>query len=113
MTYLAELERTHTKISRILGPGQSECFEAAVVVEQLRQMWRPERARVVLLAESHVWTSREEANSRVLQPDGIETGFARFIYCLGGGEREIVTPAVNPNVGAFQYWRLRAGPVFG
>jgi hypothetical protein len=69
-------------------------------------MWRPDRVRVVLLAESHVWTSRDETLSRVQQPDGVETGFARFVYCLGGGEPQIVSPSVRPNVGAAQYWKL-------
>jgi hypothetical protein len=69
-------------------------------------MWRPDRVRIVLLAESHVWTSREETLSRVVQPDGVETGFARFVYCLGGGEPQIVTPSVQPNAGAAQYWKL-------
>jgi hypothetical protein len=102
----SDLERTHTKIADILGPDRSECFEAAAVVEKLRHMWRPDRVRIVLLAESHVWTSREETLSRVVQPDGVETGFARFVYCLGGGEPQIVTPSVQPNAGAAQYWKL-------
>jgi hypothetical protein len=107
------LQQAHAKLAGILGPERTECFEAAMVVEQLRRLWRPDRVRVILLAESHVWTSREEASSRVLQPDGIETGFARFIYCLGGGEREIVTPAVTRDEGAFKYWRLMHDTVRG
>jgi hypothetical protein len=107
------LQRAHAKLAGILGPERTECLEAAMVVEELRRMWRPDRVRVILLAESHVWTSREEASSRVLQPDGIETGYARFIYCLGGGEREIVTPAVTRDGGAFQYWRLMHDTVRG
>jgi hypothetical protein len=59
-----------------------------------------------MLAESHVWTSEAETKSRVLQPDGIETGFARFVYCLGYGERSLVVPSVSPNHGTWQYWRL-------
>jgi hypothetical protein len=108
------LERAHANLANILGAERTECFEAALVVEQLRQTWRPrDRVRVVLLAESHVWTSREEARSRVLQPDGVETGFARFIYCLGGGEPRLVSPSVTPNVGASQYWKLLHDSVRG
>jgi hypothetical protein len=84
-----------------------------LAVEHLRHLWRPDHVRVVLLAESHVWTSREEAKSRVIQPDGVETGFARFIYCLGGGEPQLVFPSVSPNVGASQYWTLLHDSVYG
>src|SRR5258708_33983740 len=76
-------------------------------------MWRPDRVRIVLLAESHVWTSREETLSRVVQPDGVQTGFARFVYCLGGGEPQIVSPTVRPNTGGTQYWRLLHDPLHG
>jgi len=76
-------------------------------------MWRPDRVRIVLLAESHVWTSRDEAASQVHHPDRVVTGFARFIYCLGGGEPTLVTPAVFPNYGATQYWKLLHDTVRG
>jgi hypothetical protein len=66
-------------------------------------VWRPERVQVVVLAE---WTSREETRSRVTQPDGTETGFARFVYCLGYGEPQLVAPEVKPNNGTPQYWKL-------
>jgi hypothetical protein len=71
-----------------------------VAVERLRCMWRPVCARVIILAESHVWTSLQETRSGVLHPDGEQTDFARFIYCLGGGESQLITPPVVPNVGA-------------
>jgi hypothetical protein len=107
------LERAHAKLVSILGADRTECFEAALAVEHLRHLWRPDHVRVVLLAESHVWTSRDEAKSRVIQPDGVETGFARFIYCLGGGEPQLVFPSVSPNVGASQYWTLLHDSVYG
>ena len=107
------LTRAHARLVQLLDPAQVECIELAVVVEQLRQMWRPSRPRVVLLAELHVWTAREEALCRVSQPDGLTTEFARFIYCLGGGEPQLVTPQVKPNVGAAQYWRLLHDCVHG
>jgi hypothetical protein len=91
----------------IAARGRSpEDFTVAQEVECLRSAWRPSHVRVVMLAESHVWTSEAETKSRVLQPDGIETGFARFVYCLGYGERSLVVPSVSPNHGTWQYWRL-------
>jgi hypothetical protein len=76
-------------------------------------MWRPERPRIILLAESHVWTSPHEAKCEVRHPDGVTTGFARFIYCLGAGEPTLVTPAVYPNVSGSQYWKLLHDTVRG
>jgi hypothetical protein len=110
---IARLEQTYARVRDRLGQERSECFEAAVVVERLRSIWRPDPARIALLAESHVWTSRDEALSRVQQPDGVVTGFARFIYCLGVGEPTLVTPSVAPNAGASQYWKLLHDTVRG
>jgi hypothetical protein len=58
-----------------------------------------------MLAESHVWTNKADAKSRVQQPDGVETGFVRFIYCLGYGE-QCLAPCVSPNPRTWQYWML-------
>lgn len=102
----ADVERTHAKLAALLGIHRAECVEAAAVVEHLRQLWRPRQPKIILLAESHVWTSLDEAQSIVRQPDGVETGFARFVYCLGAGEPNLVSPAVHPNQPGFQYWKL-------
>jgi hypothetical protein len=100
------LELAYARARDIIGSKQAECLDVAEEVERLRCQWRPERVRVVVLAESHVWTSRDETRSRVTQPNGIETGFARFIYCLGCGEPQLMALAVKPNTNAWQYWRL-------
>jgi hypothetical protein len=99
------LERAYSRVRDIIG-REAESLEVAEEVERLRWMWRPERVRVVMLAESHVWTSRHETGSRVAQPNGADTGFARFVYCLGYGEPELVEPAVTPNLGTPHYWKL-------
>jgi hypothetical protein len=100
------LELAYARSSDIIGPERAESLDVAEEVERLRLAWRPERVRVVLLAESHVWTSREETRSRVTQSDGVETNFARFVYCIGYGEPQVVTPRVTPNDGTPQYWKL-------
>jgi hypothetical protein len=100
------LELAYGRARDIIGQERAECLDGAEEVEQLRSAWKPERVRIVVLAESHVWTSREETRSRVKQPDGRETGFARFVYCLGYGERQLVEPEVRRNVGTPQYWKL-------
>jgi hypothetical protein len=99
------LREAYDRASAIIG-SEAESIEIAEEVERLRLAWRPSRVRIVMLAESHVWTSKDESLSRVRQPDGIETGFVRFVYCLGYGERSLVVPSVLPNGGTPQYWRL-------
>lgn len=98
----------YERAAEIIGPARAESIKVAEVVERLRSDWRPPRVRVVLLAESHVWTSPDEAARRVRQPDGVETGFARFVYCLGYGEPELVVPSgvSEKRGGTPQYWRL-------
>ena len=66
------LERAYGLSRDIIGQERAECLDVAVAVESLRAEWRPERVRIVLLAESHVWTSRDELLSRVAQPNGQE-----------------------------------------
>jgi hypothetical protein len=102
------LELAYGRARDIIGRERAECLEAAVEVDRLRQAYGPERVRVVVLAESHVWTSRDEIRSHVVMPNGIETRFVRFVYCLGYGEPQLVVPAVTPNrMGvSHQFWRL-------
>jgi hypothetical protein len=107
------LELAHGRARDIIGSKQAECLDVAEEVERLRSARRPERVRVVLLAESHVWTSRDDTRSRVTQPDGVETSFARFVYCLGYGEAQLVEPAVTPNKGTPQFWKLFHDTIYG
>lgn len=93
-------------IGRRRPVAEIEHLDVAVEVERLRLDWRPERVRVVVLAESHVWTSRDEIRSCVTLPNGKETGFARFVYCLGYGEKDLVKRAVLRNSGTPQFWKL-------
>jgi hypothetical protein len=84
-------------------------------VEAHRQFWRPETLRVVLLAESHVFTA-EDANLTMhpsadvlgFLPASIPNKFVRFVYCLGYGEDLLVgaNPAIEPNAGTWQFWKI-------
>jgi len=105
---LARLKCAYDRASGIIGEG-AECFDVAELVERIRWRWRPDKVRLVLLAESHGWTSSNEVQSRVKQPDGTETGFARFVYCLGCGEPQLVSPCVverNRTNISLQFWKL-------
>lgn len=84
------------KLASVLGPD-IEPLQGARAAEAHRQAWRPERPRVVLLAESHVYTSLED-----LQASG---SFARIVYCLGYGEPTLA-PTVRHNAGTPQFWKV-------
>ena len=100
------LELAYRRATDIIGRERAECLAVAEAVDRLRMAWKPDRVKVILLAESHVWTSPDEIRSRVKQPNGKKTGFARFVYCLGYGEPCLVEPPVKPNSGTPQFWRL-------
>src|SRR5579863_4767688 len=104
------LELAYSRSRDIIRRGRPvaeiEHLAVAVEVERLRLAWRPQQVQVVVLAEPHVWTSGDEIRSRVTPPNRKETGFARFIYCLGYGEKDLVKPAVPRNSGTPQFWKL-------
>lgn len=90
--------------------------EAALAAEECRQAWRPERLRVLLLAESHIATSAAELAFGVALPPGLDwpgpRRFVRHIYCAGYGEPELLrapssgSGAPLPRGGTPQFWRL-------
>jgi hypothetical protein len=100
------LELAYDHVKGLIGADTAESFEVVQEIVRLRSAWRPDRVRVILLAESHVWTDSDEIQNRVMQPDCSETGFARFVYCLGYGEPDLLSRPVKPNTGTPQYWRL-------
>jgi hypothetical protein len=93
---------------------EPEPFEVVSAVEAHRQFWRPEKVKTLLLAESHVYTTREELKSKIICPEVLATGcptsFARFVYCLGYGigsnYKNLLLPSIADNYGTPQYWRL-------
>ena len=50
------IQECHRRLAAILGPG-AEPVEVLLRAEEHRRYWRPDRVRVVLLAESHVYTT--------------------------------------------------------
>jgi hypothetical protein len=96
-----------------------EPFEALERAEAHRAFWRPADVRVVLLAESHVFTSAADLERCIVRlpggPAGIPTGFVRLVYCLGYGENDILDRRISepPNTGTPQFWRIFASCVGG
>lgn len=105
------LEECHSRLARLLGPI-AEPVEVLRHAEEHRAYWRPERVRVILLAESHVYTTTSELERRVILPDmpgnDIPRGFVRLVYCLGYGENELLDrPVITPrNSGTRQFWQI-------
>jgi hypothetical protein len=102
------LEETYHGINRILG-GNAEPLESVRLVETYRRYLRPETVRVVLLAESHVFTSDEDRRIAIPTIDdlpGYPTQYARFVYCLGLGERDLTNDPHHPRGdGTPQFWK--------
>jgi hypothetical protein len=66
-------------------------------------------SEVILLAESHVFTSEEdkEMDYSVLDIDTLPPKkFVRLVYCLGYGEKELAD--IKKNTGTWQFWKLFA-----
>ncbi len=100
------LEAAYRRVAPLLE-GQADSLDAVRVIEEHRQFWRPARPRVVLLAESHVYTSDEELASMAgSQEDGLPSTFARFVYCLGYGEPEYVGQPLPKHAGTPQFWKV-------
>ena len=91
----------HGRLAALLGPG-AESVDVLRRAEEHRCYWRPKRVKVVLLAESHVYTTPDELARNIALPASapadLPRGFVRLVYCLGYGEnrllnRPIATPA--------------------
>jgi hypothetical protein len=63
-----------------------------------------------LLAESHVFTSDEDRNVTILpiaELPGYPTQYARFVYCLGYGEKALTNNRLHPKRdGTPQFWKI-------
>ncbi len=87
-----------------------EPFESWSNADALRQYWRPSDVKVVLLAESHVFTGSDETGIRVQHPDSIDESipdsFVKLVYCLGYGENELLSQQIKSNSGTPQFWEI-------
>jgi hypothetical protein len=91
------------------------CPPDSLVVEQHRRYWRPKNPRLVLLAESHVYTKEAELYRTVMVenlipqdriPKDLPRGFVRFVYCLGYGENKLLDKPIESNRGTWQFWKI-------
>ena len=90
----------------------TESMEYLTRIDQWRRAWRPERVRVLLIAESHVAERAGDLDVQVILPPNVGAdptlprGFCRLVYCLGYGESDICGPVTHGNAGTWQFWDL-------
>jgi len=78
-------------------------------VNDHRNFWKPNKVRVLLLAESHVYTSITEYNN-IMRYDGFPElvecpeNYVKLVYCLGYGENNLVN--LRGNSGTWQFWEI-------
>jgi hypothetical protein len=115
---IADLLRTHTSLSR--APEWEawrtvEPYEAAHVGERYRDYWKPRLVKMILIAESHLYTDADDLACRI-DPSKIPnfspecpTEYVRLVYCLGYGDSSVfaanrIPAAANP--GTADYWEI-------
>ena len=104
---MGELRECYDAMATLPGLG-AEPFASVKLVEEFRHYWRPDNVRVVLLAESHVFTDDNDRACRLTAMSGLPcypANYARFVYCLGYGENSLIAgqPLAN-NYGTTQFW---------
>ena len=111
------LHHAHRALSSLLPQGDCEDFDVVKVARSYYDYWRPEKVKVILLAESHAHTDKERAfngpsfNGAILKDDYHgPCNFISLVYCLAYGENESLIPFMNDktNKGTTQFWTLFA-----
>lgn len=82
--------------------------------EKLRFFWKPEKVKLILLAESHVFTTEEENKTlqnleefkELFDYENYPKEFVKLIYCLGYGENRILDNSLTKNSGTPQFWKI-------
>jgi hypothetical protein len=96
-------------IQKILETGE-ETFGVIKRVQKHRDFWKPRKVRVVLLAESHVYTTEEESdihlNVSSIGLPNYPQNYVRLVYCLGYGETNLVGKEIYANAGTPQFWKI-------
>ena len=100
------LRECYEWVRRIDPDLDIDSFEVAEEVSRLRQFWKPETVRVVLLAESHAYTSQKDFVDWEATDSPYHGKFVRFVYCLANGENTLVSSPVSRNPGTSQFWKI-------
>ena len=108
-TDMLKLVDTYNKLKTILGTT-IEPFDSVKLVEEYRRYWKPDNVRIILLAESHVFTSDQDRLIGIHSHEelpGSPSQYARFVYCLGYGENQLrVGDTSLQRAGTPQFWKI-------
>lgn len=100
------LKECYDEVRRLDPNLDVDSLEVAEEVNRIRKFWKPETVKIVLLAESHVYTRKEDFVRPWKIRGTIYHGqFVRFVYCLGYGEDSLV-PYGPQNPGTSQFWKI-------
>lgn len=106
---MQKLNETYFKLKKILG-SHTESLESVQLVESYRRYFKPEKVRVILLAESHVFTPDDDRQIIIPQLTDLPecpAQYARFVYCLGYGEKTLTTSQLHLKRGATPpFWKI-------
>src|SRR6266508_2896199 len=88
-----------------------EPFASVQLVEVYRRYWKPDKVKIILLAESHVYTRDDDRRiiiPAIAQLPRYPSQYARFVYCLGYGERGLTKSDFHPKKrdGTPQFWKI-------
>ena len=103
------LEKVYFEINSKFSDFDLEPFHIVKSVSEHRFFWKPEKVRILLLAESHVYTSITEYDHN-MRYDGIPEligcpkNYVKLVYCLGYGERNF--SGVNSKSGTPDFWKI-------
>ena len=117
---LTRLRRTKASGVELLDSRglRAEPEEVAIQIEAHRWFWRPSQPRILLVAESHVFTSNEDLAIKIddttlksIGRSGVTPppdSFVRLVYCLGYGEPDLLMnpPPRHRNPGTANYWKI-------
>jgi hypothetical protein len=98
--------------ARLGADWEPETASVLRAVAAHRDYWKPEKVRILLLAESHVMTREADLASGVSlarfgHPDA-PSEFVRLVYCLGYGEAGLRSTRVTHDGGTPQFWKVLA-----
>lgn len=109
MSDITCLAKCYEAVKSIAGDS-IDSFAAVKAVDAHRMFWKPSDVKVILLAESHVFTEDSELSHKSknlpVELEGYPEEFVRFVYCLGYGENGILREPVSKNSGTPQFWKI-------
>lgn len=106
------LEHAYNSVKQYLPKNSAESFEVLKQIQEYWNIWKPNPVNVLLLAESHVYTSQadfEVKYSKVKLDSFIQnypTKFVRLVYCFAYGEPDLLNEDLADNSGTTQFWKI-------